>query len=129
MSFRRGQFASVTRRNREKLRTHIKSTIHFCAGPAKRAKLRMPLYFWRVMNRLTSPARCWPWTEDGRQCDEKHQNPNTKHQKNSKLQTSKRRRRFTDGFLGFGIWRFFGVWILVFGVFSIMTLGYILLFT
>ena len=44
----------------------------------------------------------------------KHQNPNTKHQINSKHQTERSQRNF----LGFGSWWFLGVWCLVFGVFS-----------
>jgi hypothetical protein len=41
----------------------------------------------------------------------KHQNPNTKHQRSSKLQNNR------AGLIqSFGIWKFLGVWILVFGV-------------
>src|ERR1041384_2310065 len=46
----------------------------------------------------------------------KHQTPNTKHQKSSKLQISNARHSAKIWSLVFGFWCFFGVWCLVFGV-------------
>ena len=48
----------------------------------------------------------------------KHQTPNTKHQKNTKLQVPNSRAVAGHSGLKFGVWKFFGVWCLVFGVFS-----------
>src|SRR5216110_2768269 len=46
---------------------------------------------------------------------EKHQTPNTKHQRSSKLQTPTHSANRRLACLVFGVWCFSGVWCLVFG--------------
>src|SRR5437660_1304551 len=50
----------------------------------------------------------------------KHQTPNTKHRTNTNPQTAT---RIAATSLRIGVWRFFGVWCLVFGVFNLSVLA------